>query len=468
VGLDYLNLDREFGTLSGGESQRVRLATQLGMGLVGVAYVLDEPTIGLHPHDTRRLLNTLLQLRDRGNAVVVVEHDEDVIRAADELVELGPGAGEAGGQLIFQGTPAAAETAPKSRTGPYLSGRLRVERNTDLKPPARGWLTVRGASEHNLQGVDAAFPVGLLTVVTGVSGSGKSTLVNDVLANAAAMRLNGAKSIPGRHKGIGGLEHFTTLVRVDQSPIGQSPRSNPATYTKVFDLLRDLYAQTPLAKVRGYGPSRFSFNVRGGRCERCHGDGQIRLDMQFLADVYAECPSCHGQRYNRETLEVRFKGLNIAEALELTVDDATELFRKNHKLAAKLETLQAVGLGYLRLGQAANTLSGGEAQRIKLSLELSRRTQGDALYILDEPTTGLHWIDIQHLVDLLFKLRDSGNTVVVIEHNLDFIRLADWIIDLGPGGGSNGGLVQFAGPVASLRELRGNATAEALTRNLCT
>ncbi len=462
VGLHYLTLDREYATLSGGESQRVRLATQLGMGLVGVLYILDEPTIGLHPHDTRRLLETLLQLRDRGNAVVVVEHDEDIIRAADYLLELGPGAGEAGGELIFEGTPAEAKRSSRSRTGPFLSGKLTVERNTERRSPGRGWVTVRGAHEHNLRDIDVRFPVGLLTVVTGVSGSGKSTLVNEILANAAAMKLNRAKTIPGRHRGIDGLDHFSTLVRVDQSPIGQSPRSNPATYTKLFDQLRALYSQAPLARVRGYSPSRFSFNVPGGRCERCQGEGQIRMDMQFLADVYAECPSCHGARYNRETLEVRFKGINIAEALELTVSEALEVFRNQPKLVAKLETLQAVGLGYVRLGQAANTLSGGEAQRIKLSLELSRRNQGDALYILDEPTTGLHWIDIQHLVDLLFRLRDAGNTIIIIEHNLDVIRLADWVVDLGPGGGKEGGDLIYSGPVDGLKAVEQSLTAQSL------
>jgi excinuclease ABC subunit A len=464
TGLGYLTLDREYGTLSGGEAQRVRLATQLGMGLMGVIYVLDEPSIGLHAHDNRKLIETLGELRDRGNTVIVVEHDGDTMRAADELVELGPGAGTEGGEILFQGTPeeCARQSAAVSRTGPYLARTAFVTKEAKLRVPDGRWLTVRGAREHNLKNIDGAFPVGLLTCVTGVSGSGKSTLVNDTLGAAAARRLNGAKILPGRHRGIEGLEHFEKTVRVDQEPIGRSPRSNPATYTKLLDLLRDLFAQCPLAKVRGYRASRFSFNIRGGRCERCQGDGQIRLDMQFLADAYVECPSCGGRRFNRETLEVRFHGRNIADVLELTVNEAMELFRHIPRVMEKLETLDAVGLGYLRLGQSAVTLSGGEAQRIKLSLELSRRQQGQTLYILDEPTTGLHWVDIQRLMDLLFKLRDAGNTIVVIEHNLDVIRLADWIIDLGPGGGSDGGDIVYAGPCAGIGKEPRSLTGQAL------
>jgi excinuclease ABC subunit A len=427
-----------------------------------VLYVLDEPTIGLHPHDTRMLIRRVMDLRDRGNSVLVVEHDPDVIRAADQLVEVGPGAGAAGGRLLFQGTPAEAATDPESIAGRYLSGRSRVERSAARLTPGGDWLCVRGAAEHNLRGMDVSFPVGLFTVVTGVSGSGKSTLVNGILAQAAARKLNGAKSVPGRHAGIEGLDAFETLVRVDQSPIGQSPRSNPATFTKTFDLLRTLYAQTPLAKIRGYGPGRFSFNMRGGRCEHCRGDGVIKLDMQFLADVYVECPSCHGHRYNRETLEVRYRGLNIAEVLDLTVDEAADRMRAVPPLARKLGTMKAVGLGYLKLGQSADTLSGGEAQRIKLSLELSRRSQGSALYILDEPTTGLHWADIQLLLDLLFKLRDAGNTVIVIEHNTDVIRLADWVVDLGPGGGKNGGRLLYSGPVDGLPGCKESLTGAVL------
>ncbi len=464
TGLGYLTLDREYGTLSGGEAQRVRLATQLGMGLMGVIYVLDEPSIGLHAHDNRKLIETLGELRDRGNTVIVVEHDGDTMRAADELVELGPGAGTEGGEVLFQGTPEACARQPAaiSRTGPYLARTAFVAKEAKLRVPDGRWLVVRGAREHNLKNIDGAFPVGLLTCVTGVSGSGKSTLVNDILGAAAARRLNGAKILPGRHRGIEGLEHFEKTVRVDQEPIGRSPRSNPATYTKLLDLLRDLFAQCPLAKVRGYRASRFSFNIRGGRCERCQGDGQIRFDMQFLADAYVECPSCNGRRFNRETLEVRFHGRNIADVLDLTVREAMELFRHIPRVMEKLETLDAVGLGYLRLGQSAVTLSGGEAQRLKLSLELSRRQQGQTLYLLDEPTTGLHWVDIQRLMDLLFKLRDGGNTIVVIEHNLDVIRLADWIIDLGPGGGSDGGEVVYGGPCSGIEKEPRSLTGQAL------
>ena len=466
VGLDYLTLDREYATLSGGESQRVRLATQLGMGLIGVIYVLDEPSIGLHPHDNENLLRTLLALRDRGNTVIVVEHDEETIQAADQLIELGPGAGTSGGALLFQGTPeeCAALPAEASRTGPYLRGARRVETDARRLEPGGQWLTVKGAAQHNLRGIEVKFPVGLLTVVSGVSGSGKSTLVNDVLAAAAARKLNRAKVIPGVHAGIDGLDQYEKAVQVDQEPIGRSPRSNPATYVKLFDPLRALYAQCPLAKVRGYKPSRFSFNVRGGRCERCQGDGVIRLDMMFMSDAYTECPSCHGRRYNRETLEVRFAGRTIADVLDMTVSDARTLFRNIPKLVEKLDTLEAVGLGYLQLGQPANTLSGGEAQRIKLSLELSKRQQGRTLYILDEPTTGLHWVDVQNLMDLLFKLRDAGNTVVVIEHHLDVIGLADWIIDLGPGGGTAGGDLVVAGTAADVMACERSLTGRALKK----
>jgi excinuclease ABC subunit A len=464
TGLGYLTLDREYGTLSGGEAQRVRLATQLGMGLVGVVYVLDEPSIGLHPRDNLKLLATLRDLRDRGNTVVVVEHDEDTMRAADQLIELGPGAGSEGGGLLFQGTPADCARLPASasRTGPYLAGHLRVAKDAKTLAPDGRWLTVKGAAEHNLREVDAAFPVGLLTCVTGVSGSGKSTLVNDILAAAAARKLNGAKVLPGRHRGLAGLEHFEKSVQVDQEPIGRSPRSNPATYVGLLDHLRDLFAQVPLAKVRGYKASRFSFNVRGGRCERCQGDGQIRLDMQFMADAYAPCPSCDGRRFNRETLEVRFHGRSIADVLGLSVREAMELFRAIPRITEKLATLEAVGLGYLQLGQSATTLSGGEAQRLKLSLELSKREQGRTLYILDEPTTGLHWTDIQRLLDLLYRLRDAGNTIVVIEHNLDVIALADWVLDLGPDGGPDGGRIVHAGPVAALEKAPESATGAAL------
>jgi excinuclease ABC subunit A len=466
TGLGYLTLDRDYGTLSGGEAQRVRLATQLGMGLVGVVYVLDEPSIGLHPHDNQKLLDTLRALRDRGNTVLVVEHDEDTMRVADEIVELGPEAGIEGGQLLFQGTPAQCmELSPKiSRTGPYLARKLAVVRDAKLKEPDNAWLTVREAQANNLRGIDVKFPVGLLTCVTGVSGSGKSTLVLDILAAAAARKLNGAKSFPAKHRHIENLDFFEKLVQVDQEPIGRSPRSNPASYVDLLPLLRDLYAQVPLAKVRGYKASRFSFNVRGGRCERCQGDGVIKLDMQFMPDAYAPCPSCGGRRFNRETLEILFHGKSIADVLDLTVREAIKLFRNIPRVIDKLETLDAVGLGYLTLGQSATTLSGGEAQRIKLSLELSKRQQGSTLYILDEPTTGLHWHDIQKLMDLLFKLRDAGNTVIVIEHNLDVINLADWLIDLGPGGGREGGELIFAGPRAEIERAPRSLTGAALKR----
>jgi excinuclease ABC subunit A len=466
TGLGYLTLERDYGTLSGGEAQRVRLATQLGMGLIGVIYVLDEPSIGLHPHDNQKLLETIVALRDRGNTVIVVEHDEDTMRLADELIELGPEAGVEGGQILFQGTPAACMKLPAkvSRTGAYLARKLAVTREAKPKTPDGAFLTVREARANNLRGIDAKFPVGLLTCVTGVSGSGKSTLVLDILAAHAARKLNGAKSIPAPHRHIENLDFFEKLVQVDQEPIGRSPRSNPASYVDLLPLLRDLYAQVPLAKVRGYKASRFSFNVRGGRCERCQGDGVIKLDMQFMPDAYAPCPSCDGRRFNRETLEVMFHGKSIADVLELTVREAIKLFRNIPRVIDKLETLDAVGLGYLTLGQSATTLSGGEAQRIKLSLELSKRQQGSTLYILDEPTTGLHWTDIQKLMDLLFKLRDAGNTVVVIEHNLDVINLADWIIDLGPGGGREGGELIFAGSRADLEAAPRSLTGGALRR----
>jgi excinuclease ABC subunit A len=466
TGLGYLTLDRDYATLSGGEAQRVRLATQLGMGLMGVIYVLDEPSIGLHPHDNQKLLETLVALRDRGNTVLVVEHDEDTLRLADELIELGPEAGVDGGYVLFQGTPADCARLPAkmSRTGPYLARKMGVMKDAKTKEPDGAWLTVREARANNLRGVDAKFPIGLLTCVTGVSGSGKSTLVNDVLAAAAARKLNGAKTIPGKHRHIENLEFFEKLVQVDQEPIGRSPRSNPATYVDLMGLLRDLFAQVPLAKVRGYKASRFSFNVRGGRCERCQGDGVIKLDMQFMADAYAPCPSCGGRRFNRETLEILFHGKSIADVLDMTVREAIVLFRNIPRVMDKLATLDAVGLGYLTLGQSATTLSGGEAQRIKLSLELSKRQQGHTLYVLDEPTTGLHWVDIQKLMDLLFKLRDAGNTVIVIEHNLDVINLADWVIDLGPGGGREGGEIVFSGKREDMEQSAPSRTGQALKK----
>ena len=452
VGLGYLTLSRPYSTLSGGEAQRARLATQLGMGLVGVIYALDEPSVGLHPSDHDRLIKVLYGLRNRGNTVVVVEHDADTLLSCDHLLEVGPGPGTEGGELMFSGDVKSCLKSKNSATGPFLSGKECVEKDVKDKLPGDEQLIIRSARANNLKEIDVSFPVGLLTVVCGVSGSGKSTLVNEVLAKSAANQLHRAKQFPGAHSGIEGLEFFEQAVRVDQSPIGKSPRSNPATYVKLFDLLRKLFSQCSLSRVRGYSPGRFSFNLPGGRCERCKGDGMVKLDMQFLADVFVECESCKGQRYNRETLEVRFRGYNIADILGMTVSEAKEIFLKHPAVLGKLDTLDAVGLGYLKLGQAANTLSGGEAQRLKLSLELSRKQSGKALYLLDEPTTGLHWLDVQRLMDLLFKLRDGGNTLIVIEHNLDVIRLADHVIEIGPLGGEKGGELVFAGTPTQLAE----------------
>jgi excinuclease ABC subunit A len=462
VGLGYLTLDRAYASLSGGEAQRLRLATQLGMGLVGVTYILDEPTIGLHPRDTARLRAALAGLRDRGNSVIVVEHDAELLLAADHLVEIGPGAGAAGGEVIYSGSVAAALADARCLAGRYLSGAERIEKDVPARLPGSDWIEVLGATEHNLANIDARFPVGLLSVVTGISGSGKSTLVHDILAQSARLRLNRAKTVPGRHRALNGLDHFDRVVLADQEPIGRSPRSNPATFTKIFDELRKLFARCPLAKVRGYGPGRFSFNVRGGRCERCQGDGQIRLDMHFLSDVYVECPSCAGRRYNRETLEVRYRGLSIADVLNLSIHEAEQMFSAHTPLRNRFATLTAVGLGYLRLGQAANTLSGGEAQRLKLSLELGKGRSGRTLYILDEPTTGLHWRDIQLLLNLLFRLRDQGHTLIIIEHHPDVVALADWVIDLGPGGGNEGGRIVYAGPVDGLRRCTASHTGACL------
>ena len=463
VGLSYLTLDRAYATLSGGEAQRVRLASQLGMSLVGVVYLLDEPSIGLHPLDNRRLIQTLTGLRERGNSVVVVEHDGETMLAADHLIELGPGAGIEGGDLIYQGSPKKSFKDKHSRSGMFLSGAARVEKDAKTLRPKIDWLNIQGATENNLKGIDVKFPIGLLTVVCGMSGSGKSTLVNDILAKAAAFKLNRAKTIPGKYKKISGLDNFLSVIQVDQSPIGRSPRSNPATFTKLFDQLRDLFAKCSIAKIRGYKGNRFSFNVSGGRCERCKGDGVIKLDMQFMADVYSECPSCKGRRYNRETLDARFKGYSIANVLAMSVDEALKVFSKQPRIAEKLHTLADVGLGYIKLGQPAPTLSGGEAQRIKLSLELSKRQQGQTLYILDEPTTGLHWLDVQRLMDLLFKLRDAGNTILIIEHDLDVIRLADWIVELGPEGGQTGGEIVFQGEGIEFFQGSGSPTQSVLS-----
>jgi len=442
VGLDYLSLDRSADTLSGGESQRIRLASQIGSGLTGVMYVLDEPSIGLHQRDNDRLISTLMHLRDLGNSVLVVEHDEDMIRAADHVVDMGPGAGVHGGHIIAQGPPATIEADRQSLTGQYLADVLRIEVPARRQPiDAKRVLRIEGASGNNLQQVDFVLPVGLLVCVTGVSGSGKSTLVNDTLYHAVARHLYGSSAEPAAFESISGLEHFDKVINVDQSPIGRTPRSNPATYTGLFTPIRELFASVPTAKERGYEAGRFSFNVKGGRCESCQGDGVLKVEMHFLPDVYVPCDVCHGKRYNRETLDIQYKGKSITEVLELTVEDAYEFFKPVPAVARKLHTLLDVGLGYIRLGQSATTLSGGEAQRVKLSLELSKRDTGRTLYILDEPTTGLHFHDISLLLKVIHKLRDHGNTVVIIEHNLDVIKTADWVVDLGPEGGAGGGLV---------------------------
>ncbi len=445
VGLSYLTLDRAADSLSGGEAQRIRLASQIGSGLTGVMYVLDEPSIGLHQRDNARLIATLKRLRDLGNTVLVVEHDEEAIRAADHVVDMGPGAGAHGGEVVAAGAPAQIEQATASLTGAYLSGRRRIEVPAARVPPGLDWLRLKGARGNNLKAVDLELPVGLFVCVTGVSGSGKSTLINDTLATAVARSVHGAAAEPAPYATIEGLEHFDKIICVDQSPIGRTPRSNPATYTGLFTPIRELFAETPIARERGYEAGRFSFNVKGGRCEACQGDGLIKVEMHFLPDVYVPCDTCHGRRYNRETLEVLYKGRNIAEVLDLTVEDAAQFFSAVPVLARKLATLADVGLGYLRLGQSAITLSGGEAQRVKLSLELSKRDTGRTLYVLDEPTTGLHFHDVALLLSVLHQLRNAGNTVVVIEHNLDVIKTADWVIDLGPEGGDDGGRIVAAG-----------------------
>ncbi len=445
VGLEYLSLDRSAETLSGGEAQRIRLASQIGSGLTGVMYVLDEPSIGLHQRDNDRLIETLRHLRDLGNTVLVVEHDEDAIRAADWVVDMGPGAGVHGGEIVAQGRPEEIAAAEASLTGRYLSGRRCIEVPARRTPPGERRLTIRGASGNNLAGVTVEIPMGLLVCVTGVSGSGKSTLVNDTLHNAVARHLYGSQAEPAPHEGLDGLEHLDKIIAVDQSPIGRTPRSNPATYTGLFTPIRELFAETTSARERGYGPGRFSFNVKGGRCEACEGDGMIKVEMHFLPDLYVPCDTCHGRRYNRETLEVLYKGRSIADVLEMTVEQAAGFFSSVPQIARKLHTLLDVGLGYIGLGQSATTLSGGEAQRVKLSQELSKRGTGRTLYILDEPTTGLHFEDIALLLRVIHALRDAGNTVVVIEHNLDVIKTADWVIDMGPEGGAGGGRVVATG-----------------------
>jgi excinuclease ABC subunit A len=444
VGIGYLSLERAASTLSGGEAQRIRLATQIGSSLVGVLYILDEPSIGLHQRDNRKLISTLERLRDLGNTVIVVEHDEGTIRSADHVVDLGPGAGEHGGDVVAEGTPAQVTRTTGSLTGRYLSGKLEIPVPGIRRPP-RGELVVKRAAQHNLKQIDVAIPLRTFCCVTGVSGSGKSTLVNEILYPAVANRLHQARLRPGAHKGLEGLKQIDKIINIDQSPIGRTPRSNPATYTGVFDHIRKLYSQTREARARGYAPGRFSFNVKGGRCEVCRGDGQIKIEMHFLPDVYVPCEQCHGRRYNRETLEIRFKGKTIADVLDMSVEEAVEFFAHIPKIARRLRTLHDVGLDYIRLGQPATTLSGGEAQRVKLATELSKVATGDTLYILDEPTTGLHFADVQRLLDVLGRLVDAGNTVVVIEHNLDVIKSADQLIDLGPEGGEAGGEVVATG-----------------------
>lgn len=466
VGLDYLTLSRPAGTLSGGEAQRIRLATQIGSGLVGVLYVLDEPSIGLHQRDNRRLIDTLLRLRDLGNTLIVVEHDEDTIRAADWAVDIGPGAGEHGGEVVVCGPVSDLLNNPESITGAYLAGRRSIPLPAQRRPGNGRAVTVVGARENNLRDLTIAFPLGQLVCVTGVSGSGKSTLVNGILYAALARRIYNAKAVPGRHQRIDGLDAVDKIIHVDQSPIGRTPRSNPATYTGVFDRIRGLFAETPEAKVRGYQPGRFSFNVKGGRCEACAGDGTIRIEMNFLPDVYVPCEVCHGARYNRETLEVRYKGRSIAEVLDMPIEEGADFFAAIPAIARHLNTLVEVGLGYVRMGQPAPTLSGGEAQRVKLAAELQRRATGRTLYVLDEPTTGLHFEDVRRLLEVLGRLVDAGNSVVVIEHNLDVIKTADWVIDLGPEGGSRGGQIVAQGTPEKVATTPGSHTGQFLAEAL--
>ncbi|HYR57004.1 MAG TPA: excinuclease ABC subunit UvrA, partial [Chthoniobacteraceae bacterium] len=478
VGLGYLSLDRESGTLSGGEAQRIRLATQIGSGLAGCLYVLDEPSIGLHQRDNDRLIGTLRRLRDLGNSVIVVEHDEDTIRAADHVLDLGPGAGKRGGQLVAQGTLDEVLAVENSLTAQYLSGRAKIpvprqrKRPQYVAPQNRrdehnpGWLTLTGASENNLEHVTASFPLGCLTCVTGVSGSGKSTLVDDILRRALFRHFYRSKDRPGKHSRIHGLEQLDKAIVIDQTPIGRTPRSNPVTYTGAFGPIRDLFASLPASRIRGYDAGRFSFNVKGGRCEACEGDGMKKIEMSFLADVYVECEVCRGRRYNRETLEVTYKGKNVADVLDLTVDEAARFFRNVPQISDKLLALEDVGLGYVHLGQSGTTLSGGEAQRIKLAAELAKKATGRTVYILDEPTTGLHFADIHKLLEVLMKLRDSGNTLIIIEHNLEVIKCADWIIDLGPEGGAGGGRIVAQGPPERIAEVEESHTGQYLRRML--
>ena len=440
VGLEYLTLARATGTLSGGEAQRIRLATQIGSGLVGVAYILDEPSIGLHQRDNDKLIQTLKKLKDLGNTLIVVEHDEDTMFAADYIVDIGPGAGTHGGEVVAAGSVKDIMKCKDSVTGAYLSGRIRIPVPSERREPT-GWITVRGARENNLKNIDVSFPLGVMTCVTGVSGSGKSSLVNEILYKELARKLNRARFVPGKHDCVEGLAQLDKVINIDQSPIGRTPRSNPATYTGVFDMIRDLFASTPEAKARGYKKGRFSFNVKGGRCEACQGDGIIKIEMNFLPDIYVPCEVCNGKRYNRETLDVKYKGKSIFEVLDMTVEEALGFFEPIPSIYRKIKTLYDVGLSYVKLGQPSTTLSGGEAQRIKLATELSRRSTGKTVYVLDEPTTGLHFADVHKLIDILHRLAEGGNTVIVIEHNLDVIKTADYIIDIGPEGGDRGGTV---------------------------
>ncbi|MBQ2091750.1 MAG: excinuclease ABC subunit UvrA, partial [Clostridia bacterium] len=466
VGLEYLNLSRRAGTLSGGESQRIRLATQIGSSLMGVLYILDEPSIGLHQRDNDKLIDTLKGLRDLGNTLIVVEHDEDTMRAADYIVDIGPGAGIKGGEVVFSGTPAEIMKCKNSVTGQFLSGKRKIPVPEKRRPGNGTFLTVKGASENNLKDVDVKIPLGTFTCVTGVSGSGKSSLVNEVIQKTLARDLNRAKSFPGKCKEITGLENLDKVIDIDQSPIGRQPSSNPATYTNLFNDIRSLFAATSEAKIRGYAPGRFSFNVKGGRCESCKGDGIVKIEMHFLADVYVPCEVCGGSRYNRETLEVHYKGKNIAEVLAMTVDEAVEFFDAVPRIRNSLQTLKDVGLGYVSLGQPATTLSGGEAQRVKLATELSKRATGRTFYILDEPTTGLHSADVEKLLEVLQRLVDAGNTVLVIEHNLDVIKSADYIIDLGPEGGDNGGQVIATGTPEEVAKVKKSYTGQYLKKVL--
>ncbi len=464
VGLSYLSLDRNAASLSGGEGQRIRLATQIGSRLRGVLYVLDEPSIGLHQRDNQRLIAALESLRDLGNTVLVVEHDEDTIRSADYVLDLGPGAGKLGGHVVAEGTPANIMEAPASLTGRYLSGAASILHRLAPRRVNGAWITVEGARSHNLRNITARFPLNVMTVVTGVSGSGKSTLVNDILYRSLARMLYDSHDTPGEHKAIKGVEQIDKVIRIDQSPIGRTPRSNPATYTGVLSAIRDIFAMLPEARERGYKPGRFSFNVAGGRCEACQGDGQKRIEMNFLPDVYVLCDVCNGRRFNQETLAVKFNGYSIADILDLAIEDALPVLKDIPQVRQKLQTLVDVGLGYVHLGQAATTLSGGEAQRMKLARELSKRQTGKTLYVLDEPTTGLHFDDVRKLLEVLHRLTDLGNTVIIIEHNLDVIRNADWIIDLGPEGGEDGGTIVAEGTPAQVAQLSGSHTATFLRR----